>query len=160
MSDANNTQVGGNHYKTESERGNPQHWDLAIMYQWDPFQYQVTKYIMRWKTKHSTPAKKLEDLKKARHFLDKYIENYEKYLPPQDEPELPFKSPGPEFLKEPPATSSNEFWTNEGFYGDGTCLFKCRACGSTVRRPHTPLTRHLCPAPAAKTAPDASEPRL
>lgn len=75
---AHKNQVGGSHYDMGD---NPQHWDLAIMYQWDPFQYQITKYVMRWKDKGDTDAKKLEDLKKARSFLDKYIENYEKFLP-------------------------------------------------------------------------------
>ena len=74
---ANDTQVGGSHYRAKGEK--VQHWDLAIMFNWDPFQYQITKYIMRWKDKHSTPQKRLEDLMKARHFLDKYIENFEAY---------------------------------------------------------------------------------
>ena len=72
--EANDRQVGGTHYA-----GDLQHWDLAVMYDWDPFQYQVTKYIMRWKRKHATPEARLEDLKKARHFLDKYIEVAEQY---------------------------------------------------------------------------------
>ena len=73
---ANERQEGGDHYQTGDK---PQHWDLAIMYQWDPFQYQITKYVMRWKDKHDTPEKRLVDLKKARHFLDKYIENFDAY---------------------------------------------------------------------------------
>jgi hypothetical protein len=40
-------------------------------------QYQITKYVMRWKDKHPTVEKRIEDLKKARHFLDKYIEDAE-----------------------------------------------------------------------------------
>lgn len=69
-------QVGGNHY----DQGHlPQHWDLAIMYKWDFFQYQITKYVMRWKDKGTTPEKRLEDLKKARSFLDKYIANFDKF---------------------------------------------------------------------------------
>lgn len=64
------TQVGGTHY----DQGDlPQHWDLVVMYQWDYFQAQIIKYLMRWKTKHPTPEQRLEDLKKARSFLDKYI---------------------------------------------------------------------------------------
>ena len=72
--DANKTQVGGTHYKVP---GLPEHWDLAIMYNWDPFQYQITKYIMRWKDKNG-----LEDLQKAAHFLQKYIENWPQYQRP------------------------------------------------------------------------------
>lgn len=73
---ANDYQVGGAHYK----KGPVQHWDLSIMYRWDPFQYQITKYVMRWKDKYrGNPVKQLEDLKKARHFLDKYIESVEEF---------------------------------------------------------------------------------
>lgn len=62
---ANDRQVGGDHYKT----GGLQHWDLVQMFQWDYFQGQITKYLMRWRKKNG-----LEDLEKARHYLDKYIE--------------------------------------------------------------------------------------
>jgi len=71
MSEANEVQVGGTHYNTGDL---PQHWDLVDTYGWDYFQGQITKYLMRWKYKHDTPEKRLEDLRKARHFLDKYIE--------------------------------------------------------------------------------------
>lgn len=63
---ANERQVGGEHYKTE---GKPEHWDLVITYGWDYFQGQITKYLMRWRLKNG-----IEDLEKARHYLDKYIE--------------------------------------------------------------------------------------
>jgi hypothetical protein len=77
MTRANDLQIGGAHYRAQGDK--IQHWDLAVMYQWDPFQYQITKYVMRWKNKHSTFEERLTDLKKARHFLDKYIEEAEKY---------------------------------------------------------------------------------
>lgn len=63
-------QVGGKHYK-----GCPpefQHWNLVIVHNWDYFQGQIIKYVMRWKDKNG-----VEDLKKARHTLDKYIEAIE-----------------------------------------------------------------------------------
>lgn len=63
---ANDRQVGGNHYKTP---GKLEHWDLVGMFEWDYFQGQITKYLMRWRKKNG-----LEDLEKARHYLDKYIE--------------------------------------------------------------------------------------
>jgi hypothetical protein len=75
---ANDHQVGGTHYQSSV-----QHWDLVVMFQWDYFQAQITKYLMRWKFKHDTPEKKLQDLQKARHFLDKYIENYQAFLEPR-----------------------------------------------------------------------------
>ena len=63
--EANTHQIGGDHYKkTEIE-----HWDLVDYYGWDYFQGQVVKYVMRWRNKNG-----VEDLKKARHYLDKYIE--------------------------------------------------------------------------------------
>ena len=69
---ANDTQVAGSHYRAMGDK--LQHWDLVAMFEWDYFQAQVIKYLMRWKDKHETIFKRIEDLKKARHFLDKYIE--------------------------------------------------------------------------------------
>lgn len=68
MAQANDRQVGGTHYQGKSRTGQ-QHWDMAWDFRLDPFQYQVTKYVMRWKDKDG-----IEALRKARHFLDKYIE--------------------------------------------------------------------------------------
>lgn len=63
---ANDRQVGGNHYrKVEGE----QHWDRAWRLKYDPFQYIITKWVERWRDKGG-----IEDLEKARHALDKYIE--------------------------------------------------------------------------------------
>ena len=62
---ANDTQVGGDHYKV----GGEEHWDRVARLSQDYFQGQITKYVERWKYKGG-----VEDLKKARHFLDKYIE--------------------------------------------------------------------------------------
>lgn len=141
----NSRQVGGSHYKMG---GKPEHWDLAIMYQWDPFQYQVTKYVMRWKTKHNLPEKKLEDLRKAQHFLEKYIDNYRHYLPKQEAD----KGQDPTPPKEP---EGNEFWQNEGYYGDMTCLYACRKCKSLVRASHAPTQPHTCPTPTQNGASEA-----
>jgi len=61
---ANARQVGGEHYK------NPiQHWDWVASNDLDYFQGQITKYVARWKLKNG-----VEDLNKALHFLEKYIE--------------------------------------------------------------------------------------
>lgn len=62
---ANARQVGGDHYKT----GGEEHWDRVHRLGLDYFQGQITKYIERWKKKNG-----VQDLMKARHFLDKYIE--------------------------------------------------------------------------------------
>ena len=62
---ANQRQVGGEHYKT----GGREHWDIVVEHDLDYFQGQITKYVMRWKKKNG-----VEDLRKAQHFLEKYIE--------------------------------------------------------------------------------------
>lgn len=41
-------------------------------------------------------------------------------------------------------TNSNDYWTNEGYYGDETELYKCRACGATQRHRGTPAQPHGC----------------
>jgi hypothetical protein len=61
---ANNRQIGGIHYKKSIE-----HWDFVHAQGLDYFQGQITKYVCRWRIKGG-----IEDLEKARHFLDKYIE--------------------------------------------------------------------------------------
>ena len=63
---ANSRQVGGNHYQV----GGEQHWDR----QWrlhgaGYFVGCITKYVERYQDKNG-----VEDLEKARHFLDKLIE--------------------------------------------------------------------------------------
>ena len=62
---ANERQVGGSHYKT----GSAEHWDMVVHFKLDYFQGQITKYVMRWREKGG-----VKDLKKAQHFLEKYIE--------------------------------------------------------------------------------------
>lgn len=62
---ANDRQVGGDHY----QGSDVQHWDYAWGHDFDFFQYVITKYVERHKRKNG-----LEDLRKARHYLDKYIE--------------------------------------------------------------------------------------
>lgn len=64
MAKANDIQVGGLHYRTHI-----QHWDYVAANNLDYFQGQITKYVTRWKHKNG-----MQDLLKAKHFLDKYIE--------------------------------------------------------------------------------------
>lgn len=76
---ANDKQVGGGHYK-----GGMEHWDIVAHHDLDYFQGQITKYVMRWKKKNG-----VQDLLKAQHFLEKYIELQEQeppcdYNPNQD----------------------------------------------------------------------------
>lgn len=69
---ANDKQVGGDHYRTEY-----QHWDFAIDVKLGYFTGQVTKYVSRWRKKNG-----IQDLQKAAHFLQKYIEDV---LPKQND---------------------------------------------------------------------------
>ena len=65
---ANDKQIAGSHYKTMTP-DIPQHWDIVALHNLDYFQGQITKYVMRWKNKNG-----IQDLQKALHFLEKYIE--------------------------------------------------------------------------------------
>ena len=61
---ANETQVGGTHYKTGF-----QHWDLVLMLGLPYLPAQVTRYLSRWKKKNG-----LQDLEKAYHYINKMVE--------------------------------------------------------------------------------------
>jgi hypothetical protein len=65
---SNDEQIGGKHYKKCAV----QPWDYVIANDLDYFQGSIIKYVTRWKDKGG-----VEDLKKAKHFLDKYIETME-----------------------------------------------------------------------------------
>jgi hypothetical protein len=62
---ANEIQVGGTHYKGKSI----QPWDYIAANDIGYFEGNIIKYISRWKDKGG-----VDDLKKARHYLDKLIE--------------------------------------------------------------------------------------
>ena len=66
MAEANDIQIGGDHYK---KGGGEEHWDRAYRLKYDPFQYIITKWVERWRDKGG-----IQDLEKARHAIDKYIE--------------------------------------------------------------------------------------
>jgi hypothetical protein len=63
---ANSRQVGGDHYRAVPGE---QHWDRVARLGLDYWQAMITRYVERWRLKGG-----VEDLKKARHFLDKYLE--------------------------------------------------------------------------------------
>ena len=65
MENANQTQVGGTHYKSKSI----QPWDYIAANELGYFEGNIVKYVSRWKDKGG-----LDDLRKARHYLDKLIE--------------------------------------------------------------------------------------
>lgn len=65
MSEANKKQVGGEHYKQFTI----QPWDAIEDWSLGYLDGTVIKYVSRWKHKGG-----VEDLKKAKHFLEKLIE--------------------------------------------------------------------------------------
>ena len=62
---ANDQQVAGSHYKKQVI----QTWDYIAANNIGYFEGNIIKYISRWRDKNG-----LEDLRKARHYLDKLIE--------------------------------------------------------------------------------------
>lgn len=62
---ANDKQVGGDHYKV----GGEEHWDRVHRLGLDYFQAAITKYVERAHKKNG-----VQDLEKAAHYLEKYIE--------------------------------------------------------------------------------------
>lgn len=69
---ANDTQVGGTHYKQHTI----QPWDAILDWGLGFLDGNVVKYIARWRHKDG-----LKDLYKARHYLDKLIEVEEAKIP-------------------------------------------------------------------------------
>lgn len=65
MSTANEIQIGGDHYREKTI----QPWDFIAANQLGYFEGNIVKYVSRWKGKGG-----INDLKKARHYLDKLIE--------------------------------------------------------------------------------------
>lgn len=61
--DPNKEQFGGTHYQTQY-----QHWDLVARVGMDYFAGNATKYVSRYRKKNG-----IQDLQKARHYLDKLI---------------------------------------------------------------------------------------
>lgn len=76
-SEANQRQVGGEHYKV----GGEEHWDRVARLGLNYFQACATKYIERYNKKGG-----IQDLEKAQHYLQKLIEieraKLDKVLPP------------------------------------------------------------------------------
>ena len=62
---ANNTQVGGIHYKEQAI----QPWDYIAANKLGYFEGNIVKYVSRWRDKGG-----VEDLRKAKHYLEKLIE--------------------------------------------------------------------------------------
>lgn len=72
---ANNNQVGGLHYQKAI-----QPWDYIIANNMGYLEGNIIKYISRYKDKN-----KMQDLLKAKHYLEKLIETLDKDIPPSRE---------------------------------------------------------------------------
>ena len=66
-----NYQVWWNYYTKHKI----QPWDIIEEYNLDFFEWNVLKYLLRYKDKNG-----VEDLKKAKHYLEKVIDRYKKEL--------------------------------------------------------------------------------
>jgi len=62
---ANDTQVAGNHYK----QFQIEPWDAIVDWNLGYLDGNAVKYLSRWRHKNG-----IEDLKKARHYIDKLLE--------------------------------------------------------------------------------------
>jgi hypothetical protein len=71
---ANDKQVGGEHYQQPIQA-----WDYITLNRLGYLEGNIIKYVTRYKHKHG-----LQDLEKARHYLDKLIEVNQPQL--QDKP--------------------------------------------------------------------------
>lgn len=65
MSNVNATQIGGTHYKGKAI----QPWDYIIANDIPFLEGNAIKYLTRWRDKGG-----IDDLRKARHYVDKLIE--------------------------------------------------------------------------------------
>jgi hypothetical protein len=69
---ANDIQVGGEHYRNRPI----QPWDFIVSNNMNFLEGSVIKYVVRHKDKNG-----VEDLLKARHYLDKLIETHQEPVP-------------------------------------------------------------------------------
>jgi hypothetical protein len=69
---ANEGQIGGNHYKKLTI----QPWDYILANNIGYCEGSAIKYLSRWRDKGG-----IQDLYKAKHFIDKLIEHEEKNVP-------------------------------------------------------------------------------
>lgn len=122
---ANEKQIGGSHYKTKSGH---EHWDVVTEHDLNYFEGQITKYVMRCRKKNGK-----EDLEKALHFLEKYLEVYDKMNPPLQAENPKIEARFPEEAFTALALFESESWQCEGYYGDHTQLYRCRNCRVMIR---------------------------
>ena len=87
MSEANQRQVAGEHYL---KYGNLQPWDLWTMWNLNPFQAVIIKHVVRYRDKLG-----ITDLEKAKHYLEKLIEEEKvKLLVRKEQESIGYESAG------------------------------------------------------------------
>lgn len=135
---ANEKQVGGLHYQAAY-----QHWDMVIEHDLNYFEGQITKYVMRARKKNG-----LQDLQKAMHFLEKYIEEWEKLnrLPATQVMVLPHDV-DKEYAEQ---LNADKQFQPDGFGADWNG-YQCIHCRTVVRAlsPLSALRLHTCAQVAA-----------
>lgn len=77
---ANDIQVGGDHYRKRPI----QTWDFIVTNNMNFLQGSIIKYVVRYQDKGG-----LQDLQKARHYLDKLIETISPEVPPVEVQPIP-----------------------------------------------------------------------
>jgi len=142
---ANQRQVGGSHYGTPTGR---QHWDFVVENDLNYFEGQITKYVVRCRKKNG-----MQDLQKALHFLEKYIEVYSQVdrlgplktgsmisggnvLVDKVHKEIQAAKQGEQWQaaeQANPNYTSDAFFLAEGGYGSGMNLYTCRKCHAQVQ---------------------------
>ena len=110
---ANEKQVAGAHYGGTGVAY--QHWDIVVEHKLNYFEGQITKYVMRCRGKNGK-----QDLEKAKHFIEKYLEVYDQMYP------KPATSV-PETVNSIPL-DLKMYFTEEGYRTDGSCLYTCLRC--------------------------------
>jgi hypothetical protein len=124
MSDANKYQVAGKHYNSPI-----QHWDWVIANDLNYLEGQITKYVARCRKKNGK-----QDLEKALHFLEKYLEVYDRVVGTVKEVTVAGASTEETAAKlQAEAALAKGNFTAEGYLGDGTGHFKCVHCKALVR---------------------------
>ena len=127
---ANEKQVAGAHYGGTGVAY--QHWDIVVEHKLNYFEGQITKYVMRCRGKNGK-----QDLEKAKHFIEKYLEVYDQMYPPiSNSVDIkPYMKTVPGAIIEVPATHDfkvpfdfKEYFTEEGYRTDGSCLYTCLRC--------------------------------
>lgn len=139
MSEANKRQVGGEHYRSKM-----QHWDIVVEHELNYFEAQILRYVMRARKKAG-----LQDLQKAAHFIEKYMEEWPRLnaLPAEVVRVLPRTAEEINKEYQHQMELASHFWA-DGFTKEGT-RYQCRHCKAvvTAQSPVGAAALHTQPCP-------------